>query len=555
MLELTALAVLTAAWLVPNHYPPWSSFYNESAAALSLALLTALVARRWLFARVSWFAGGIALVTVVPAAQWVVGRVSLSGDALVSSLYLCALSIAVATGEFWAAADRRTAATRLAAALLAGSIVSAALALIQALDPFSLGIYGMDAYSGMRAYANLGQPNNLATLLAMGSVGLLYLYEAGRLRSVGSAALLFLLLLGMCVTQSRTALVFGPLFIACLLIARRQGLQCRVHLGAIVFATLVQWFLALTWPVLQRTMLMSSSASLGERGIESVRFQIWPMLLDAAAQSPWTGFGWLQVGQAQLAVADKYPPVGELWLHGHNLFIELIVWCGYPLGLGLSGLVIYWFVSRIRTMNTLESTAGMMVVTVFGAHAMLELPHHYAYFLIPVGLWIGQVENARTASPRISARWLLPTVVLAAALLVGIWKDYPAVEEDFRLVRFENLSIGNLRSPVPAPDAPLLSGLTEFLRFSRTTSTAGMSAADLGRMETVVKRTPYSGVMLRYAIALSLNGRLPEARIMMIKARHIHGKANYASLRRDLRDRIGAGQSSLAPLFEAMPSE
>ncbi|MCY7300034.1 MAG: Wzy polymerase domain-containing protein [Ilumatobacteraceae bacterium] len=553
MLELTSLGLLALAWLVPNHYAPWSSFYNETAAGLGLALLAALSARRGLRSRVALPAITIALIAAVPIAQWATGRVGFISDALIACLYLLALSLAIATGELWAAADRHSAAARLSTTLLAGSCVSAVLALIQALDPFSLGIYGMDAYGGMRAYANLGQPNNLATLLALGSVGLVYLYETRRLGPVAAATLLLLLLVGTCLTQSRTALLFGPVFIACLLLAKRRGVRIRTPVGAVAIASFVQLALTLLWPVLQKAMLVAPGATLGERGIESVRVQMWPMLLDAVTLSPWSGYGWLQVGEAELAVADKYPPVGELWLHGHNLFIELIVWCGYPLGIALSGLVIYWFVSRIRAIDTLESMAGMMIVAAFGVHAMLELPHHYAYFLIPVGLWIGQIEHARTASPRISARWMVAPAVLAAALLIGVWKDYPAIEEDFRLVRFQNLNIGNVRSAELAPDAPLLTGLTEFLRFSRTTPTAGMSQAELDRMAAVVKRTPYSGVMLRYAIALSLNGRLPEARTLMVKARHIHGKANYVNLRRDLRDRIAAGQSSLEPLFAAMP--
>ena len=553
MLELTALAVLTAAWLVPNHYPPWSSFYNESAAALGLALLAASVGRRWVKSRIGSTAGVVALIALIPAAQWLGGRIDFFGDALISSLYIFGFAAAIAVGEMWAQTNARLAATRLSAALVIGSVISANLAMIQTLDPFNLGLYGLDTFRGMRAYANLGQPNNLATLIAMGSVGLLVLYEARRLGPLTSAVLAFVLLLGISLTQSRMALLFGPLFLAFMLVAKSRGLHLRTPVSAIAIATGSHWAMTFNWPLLQKALMLLPTATLAERGIESVRLQMWPMLLDAATQRPWAGYGWLHVGEAELAVADAYPPVGELWLHGHNLFVELIVWSGFPIGIALSGLAIYWFASRLIAIDSLESAAGMLVVAVVGTHALLELPYHYAYFLIPVGLWVGQVENRRAASRRIEARWLLPPTVLAAVLLLGIWRDYPAVEDDFRLVRFENLRIGTLRSTALAPEAPLLTGLTEFLGFTRTLPAAGMSQAALDRMSAVVRRTPYSAAMLRYAIALSLNGRLAEARTLMVKARHIHGEANYAALRRDLRDRIQEGQSLLVGLYAVMP--
>jgi hypothetical protein len=83
-------------------------------------------------------------------------------------------------------------------------------------------------------------------------------------------------------------------------------------------------------------------------------------------------------------------------------------------------------------------------------------------------LWIGLIEW--DMKPRGTSRFalnLLP-LALAAALLAGVWRDYPVVEEDFRLMRFENLSIGTLRAKQAAPDAPFLSSLTAFLRFART---------------------------------------------------------------------------------------
>jgi len=61
MIKLTALLLVTVAWLVPNHYPPWSSFYNEATAAFGLALLAVSIGARWLSGRIGYTAGGRAM--------------------------------------------------------------------------------------------------------------------------------------------------------------------------------------------------------------------------------------------------------------------------------------------------------------------------------------------------------------------------------------------------------------------------------------------------------------------------------------------------------------
>jgi hypothetical protein len=275
---------------------------------------------------------------------------------------------------------------------------------------------------------------------------------------------------------------------------------------------------------------------------------MWRLLVDATTQAPWLGYGWLQVGAAQLEVAELHPPAAEFWMHGHNLFLELILWCGYPLGLGLSVLLVYWLAGRARRIVSVEGWLALMAVLVFGVHAMLELPHHYAYFLLPVGLWIGQIELA--ASPAATqtnraVRSRLAPALLGAVMMLAIWRDYAAVEEDFRRVRFEFLRIGPAHSGPPAPSAPYLSGLTGFLRFARTEPVAGMSDKQMAEVGAAAKRYPYAPSLYRWARALALNGRLSEARLVLVKMRHMHGEPTYVLYRADI---------GLAALLRSMPS-
>ena len=554
MVELLALLCLGLAWLVPNHYPPWSSFYNESCAGLAVLMLALAQARgNWSrpAPRIVWV---VSATAAIPWLQWACGQLAFSGDALVSSLYVLGLAAAIAVGHAWACRARLDAAVHLAVTVLAAALISTVLAMMQGFLVGDPGIWIMDAEPGMRPYANLGQPNNLATLIGFGLMGVLLLYERGKLQASVSVLLAAVLLGGLAMTQSRTALVSGPATLLGLWLAKQRGVALKTRLRWVGLAVGVHWLLTWVWPTLQNTLLFTSaSVGVAQRGGGSVRLSVWREMIDALSARPWQGFGWLQVGEAQLSVAERFASVHEMWLHAHNLFLDLLLWCGLPIGLLLSGAILYWYVSRVRRVATLEAVLALLSVTWFGVHAMLELPHHYAYFLVPTGLWIGQIESAIAARGGPGPRWNLVPLALALAMTLGIWRDYRAVEDDFRLVRFENLRIGSVRATQPAPDAPLLSSLTAFLRFSRTEPVAGMSKEQMALMESVGKRYPYAPSLYRWARTLALNGRPDEARLTMIRLRSIHGDPYYDRLRKDLLQRVADGESGLRTLAESLP--
>jgi len=552
MLELLALVCLAATWLVPNHYPPWLSFYRESCAAVALGLLVLALGRKsW--TNLPWSAWVVVAAASLPWLHWALGMLAFSGDAIVSSLYLLGLAIAIGAGYVWARVDRQSAADRLAWAILVGALGCSLLALMQALMIQEMGVWLLDPELGARPAGNLGQPNNLATAIGLGIVGLLLLYERQRVTAVSASLFLTVLLVGIALTQSRTALLFGPALVTGLWLARRRGVALRLGLGAALLIVVIQWTLTWTVPRFQDMVLLGGPVSLAERGVSSLRASHWVLLFKASMTAPWLGFGWLQVGTAELAMAGRYPPIEEFWMFAHNLFLDLLIWCGYPLGLLLSALILYWYVSRARRVDTLEGVTGMLAVTIFGIHAMLELPHHYAYFLIPIGIWIGQVECAVGAIGRLRPPWAVLPALAAVGMLAGVWIDYPEVEEDFRLLRFENLRIGSLRAAQPAPDAPFLTNITAYVRAARVEPVAGMSVTDLAQARAVAERYPYPNILYRLARAQALNGQAEEARKTLVKLEYMHGKARMPRLLQDVRDRITAGEAGLQALERVFP--
>lgn len=544
------------AWLVPNHYQPWSSFYNEAVMGVGLLLLAL-----WLMLAAApggWRhppAAAWALVGLagVPWLQWAGGLLHFSGDAWVSSLYLLGMATAVCVGHARARLTARDFSAWLAATTLAGAVVCSGMALMQCLRVGDAGIWLFEIAPGARAVANLAQPNNLATLLAFGAASAWLLYEQRRIGALATAAAVALLLVGVTLSGSRTALLFVPAVLVVRWLAARHGVVWRARLPAFLFVFAAQCVLAFLWPVLADALMLSGNESLAARGVSSPRLKVWPALIDGAWMSPWVGYGWLQTGAAQLASAERHPGMGELWLHGHNLIVELFVWCGLPLGLLLAGLLLTWFASRVRRAATPEAAIGMAIVTVLGVHAMLELPHHYAFFLIPVGLWVGVVESERGARAFGPARSGAAIALVSLGMALALAWDYGKVEADFWLMRFETRGIGQVRVAPPTPEAPFLNGLTAFLRSTRTPASGIRGAAELETLRIIATRYPYSPTLLQYAEALALSGQPDDALHVMRKLRSIHGERRYRELRELLHQKVVEGQAGLAELDARLP--
>ncbi len=558
VLELFGLILIGVAWLVTDHYLPWLCAYNDSVAAVALLCLLAPTVSRLRSSQprqvpmVFW---ALVAVACIPWLQWAGGQLAFFDDATLGSVYVLGLALAVLCGFEWAHRDGPGSAIRMATVLLVGAAVSAVIALMQALELGTLGIWTLPLNAGGRAGANLAQPNNLATLLSLGALALLLLRERGHLGWCASGSLLLLLLLGAAATQSRTAMLFSPAIVACVWLARRRGVPMRTAPWVIAVGGAAHWLMVWAWPPVQQAMLLQGAVSLAERRVDAGRLQAWAMFWDALSTSPWLGFGWLQTASAQLAVAEHHPPLHGVWLQAHNVFLELLLWCGHPLGLLLCALIAYWYTSRLRRAPSIEAVTGMLMVTIFGIHSLLELPYHYAFFLIPVGWWVGRVEHDVGAGVVRGANWRWLPLGLGVVMVAFLLRDYPSVEESYRRTQFEVQRIGPPYAGELVPDAPFLPSLTTALHWVRTPAVAGMSAQELASLEDSTKRFVYPASMVKLAYAWALNGRLPQAVQMFEKIYFVHGLPAYQRALAELHARVQAGDTALAALEAGCPTQ
>lgn len=507
-------AVLALAWLLPNHYFPWASFWQEGAAALAFIAVLVSGPVRNSPVRVPWLAAASMSMALVPLLQWQSGLIHFAGDASLASLYLLGFGLAVTIPALqggrldWLLGG-------LAWAALVAAVVSVGLGLCQWLDLDGLGVFLMDLPYGGRPYANLAQPNQLATLFMLGLVAACGLFQNRRLTGVVLGVVAATLIFGIAMTQSRTAwLEMAAVCLWAWAVRDRVGL--RVERWAILAAVVYLALLVLIWPIMNQALYLVAGRTLDTsvQFGQDLRWRLWSTMIDAISKEPWWGYGWNQVSVAQMRSAADHPFTGEMVEHSHNFVLDLLIWNGIPLGVLVLGGLVAWFCIHVRACSSAMVAWLLAAIAVIIIHGLLEFPLEYAYFLLPLGAMMGAVEMLsmrRGGSLAVSRGLIHLFVVLAVALLAWVMVEYTKVEEHYRQMRFELAGFGKAPDREKLDDIVLLTQLRDFQRFARVPARRQMSQDELQHMRHVAERYGYPPVLLRYALALALNGHQVES--------------------------------------------
>lgn len=528
---LTLAIGLALPWLMPIHTAPWTGFHADAAMAMACALLAAGLV---VHAPGPWPTTPVALcvvaLSIVPAAQFRIGQIPYLADAWLALAYLLAFAMAIMVGMRFESLGPDRLVRALMGSFGLAAIVSLGLAANQWLQLEQWNEFLLSVPAGARPVANVAQPNKLATLLLWGLVAIWWANRRGVIRSGLSVLVVAALLVGVAMTRSRMGLLGGFM---CLLVAALHG-DSRRNFGTWATAMgLAGWLTLCTlgWSSLNTALQLGAPASMQERLEPGTRLLHWQLVSDAILQRPWFGWGWQQLSVAQSALASHYPASREVIAYSHNLLLDLLIWNGVPLGMLVSVALFAWFVRSWRSVKTDSHLALMLALSVFLLHSMLEMPHGYATFLLPVGLMIGSVEAIRLRQLPAALTWRIPRAVIAlilAALVAGLMitvRDYLRIEEAWIAERLRRARIGVL-DPMPLPRTPTLDHLSAVLVNDRIELHAGMSEEELASMRQVSERLPGASSLIRLARAQELNGFPEEAtktldRLCRTHSRHL----------------------------------
>jgi hypothetical protein len=474
----------------------------------------------------------ITVLAVFPLLQYGFGLVVWSGTVGISTAYLIGLLLVLLIGAQWESTSPGQLADGVFLAIGLAALVSVGLQLHQWFELDLLDVWAIGHTSG-RPFANLGQPNELGTLLVWGLLAVAW--GVARLKiSVWSAVFAAgYLLFGLALTRSRTAWIAVVILVSASWLWRRLGSDRRwpwlvtgLGLYFALCVTTVGW--------LGRAFLLDSSTDAADivRLTGELRPMLWSLFADAAWQRPFFGYGWNQVGLAQLAVALDHSALHTVAVHSHNLFLDLMLWCGIPTGLLVSGYIVRWLWQCLSTVRRAEDALLALFLLVVFNHAMLELPLHHAYFLFPAGLVMGMLNVRLNVRPvLIVGRWSLFVVWFFSALLLAvIVRDYSRVETSYLALRFEWAHVKTEAPRVP-PNLLLLNQLDEYIRYARFEPKREMDVSDLDWMEKVASTYPNAGVIYKFATSLALNQKPDEALLWLKKMCKIVPKSECIAIK------------------------
>jgi hypothetical protein len=177
------------------------------------------------------------------------------------------------------------------------------------------------------------------------------------------------------------------------------------------------------------------------------------------------------------------------------------------------------------------------VLTLFAAHALLEYPHAYTYFLLPVGLLAGQLMAETGPWRSVPLPRLLPIggAVVCAIVTAAVTHDYFAIEADTRELRAQKLRIGGLRTSAAPKDIWTLDQMQALAQANRIDVRVGMPPTEMAQLLTVARRFPTRYLLQQSVLALAANGHADSAASEVRRLNGMYGRHGSAPLLAELR--------------------
>ena len=510
----TGALVLSMGWLMPIHLLPWTTFHSDAWVAGTLLVFT-LGSLTKLRALNPWshFALLVATLSLIPLIQLAFGQIRLTGTAWISCLYLLGFLLAILTGARWESGQAGQLADVLFLAIGAAALISVGVQLCQWLNVtggcLCSGDWVLPLADNYRIGANLAQPNQLATLLLLGILAYAWGWVRQAISSSTAIFAIIFLLFGLALTESRMGVLSLSLVLLSIWYWRRLWPSRLMPYAATL---LMVFFVAMF--ILQafftHWLLLDYASSVLVRVQGETRLDMWSMFYHAALEKPWLGYGWNQSVLAQVTTTSAQNTEqgmrGLVTSYAHNLFIDLMLWLGIPLGLLTSASILTWLMRAASHVKNSQDALLVIGVIAMGIHAMLELPLYYAYFLLPLGLIVGMIDVRLHHRP-VFTTGMQPVVCLwlvCSALFAVIVKEYFVVEQSYSELRIEAARIAS-KSVRQPPDVLLLTQLRDFIILASWRPESNMSQDKIDWVTNVALVYPSEHNILKLATVLALN--------------------------------------------------
>ncbi|ENX12883.1 hypothetical protein F894_02803 [Acinetobacter sp. CIP 51.11] len=540
IINIIIFSLLILAWLLPNHYLPWLSAYQELCMFLvALLFIFLLILKNKIY--VPKIAYGILLIFLIPIIQFFLGIIHNLGDALLTSMYIGFFLIALIGGYSISKLKHENRTKILIFFLISflfSSIVSVGLQLNQWLL-LDGNIWIVDLAPNARPFANVAQPNLLSTLLIIGLFSVFYFYENNKINKFSASLAAIFVLFGLALNFSRTAWVFCIVFIVFYLFKKRT-IKDEFYLKTLsIFIWSGVFFIYLLLiPYLSEKLGLLYEVDLNRRvtsGME--RLNMWSQLLDIIQQQPFLGYGWNQLNIAQMSVENinlNHPIFG----YSHNFVLDLLIWNGVLIGVILVGIMGYFYINLSIKIDQKNDLILLAIIGIIVLHSMLEYPFAYSYFLIPLAFLTGLVYGNYYCNHITLKKSKILSSILNIALTGVLFLtayEYLKIDPEYQAMRYENVQLKDREPGQEEQQYLMLTSINDYIWFVRYPLQSGMSDFELQRAKQVAFKKPGKAVLIHYAKLLILNNRVDEAQFVINKYNAFyHSKLKISDLKFDI---------------------
>jgi hypothetical protein len=566
---LTAL-LFVLPFLNPIAWLPIPSFNAEWTAAVLLAgsLLAVSLAMPVRFS-VQWpLPTFLALLGAVAAVQYLRGMLTFSFNLWILLIYCLTALAAYLLGRAIRCSGYIEAFTRsIAVATIVGGSLSVLIQTLQIANvsglPYWLFLELRGEVQNGYPYANLGQPNHLATYLAMAGVGVLYMDRHWR-RWV-AWLLLGLFGAGLAMTGSRMGLGFAALLGVTALTGRlglapekrtrRRQLAVSVGIGYLLGTVAVKLLLH---PGTGATLTAVERYAEGGFGM---RLAMWRDAAMIAASNPLLGVGTGEYGGAQYLAAVAHPRLVPT-PYAHNQVLQIAAEFGLVVAAASLALGAWWFVAAIRQrLGRREAAMALIALLPLAAHSLLEYPLAYMFFVIVGALLFGLSEPDLQRGVQVvrSRHVFLPIAVAGLVAVVPMKLDYDALAAlTKRFYDERRAQVGHsletamglqavAKSTFFLPQAERL--IIEFLPFS-----AQADDESLERTWRAMTKLSDPVLIARYIVLLARTGRSEQA-LPHVERLRTFSQGGYPFLRELIVRELSADDGTLNNLRAALVRE
>ena len=377
---------------------------------------------------------------------------------------------------------------------------------------------GMFMYpSKGRVYGNIAQPNQLATLLLMALVSLLYFDINKKIRGLWLYSASVILVFTLVATQSRT----GALSITIMAVVVFFIKDFRKSLHWVSISLLLYWAIFIKWADISN--FFGGSAAREFSGLSTTRYKLWEQMYAAISEKPFIGWGWLNLGAAQQNFTVNIGGA-ENMDHAHNLFLDLMIWFGVPVGGVIAIALIFWMVRSLHgniiakgnEKSVITSQCAILLILPIAVHSMLEYPFAYMYFMLPCVFFMGVVEGNTKFLKLISSNfkkliWIFIFLSLVLSVVVG--REYLKIENDFRASLLEEqFYTKDDELHQYASSSLILSQYQGLVKVLRTTPSSDIDEENVESARIISKRFPWLITMRQYYLFLLKMGKCDEAK-------------------------------------------